>query len=949
MGFCRRCGDIVAGVRCKCGGTAVAPVVPWNNSNAEDKPQDRWSKTYVQRARSVSPTRPLTVQTTGPPPSGAPSSPTKRFPRPISHHASSVPALGNRVSSHIAAATSQSARPPSPLKNSNTLPYPESDILPSIIPRDTTLSKVYGSVLQPKESLTTHSCAICSFPFPPDATIYPDPSAPNTSRFLCRPCFEGNGGTKGICPTCSRPVLTLKSEGGFIHAAAKYWHKQCFNCSGCFKNIGDSPMVDLVGQPSCAECFENCLKRDPSTPQKVLSTSTSRSPNVERVKNIGGMGSSSKNLPMREGSPAIEELEQRLGITRSREGSPALEDLSHRLTMMAGSKNAMPDSSPTTRRYTSHQSIERPRVIGDYRSVDVTSPIRRHERVRSPELIDTRASPARFASGSPSPVRRQATGSPVLNIEAIEEMKQRFMKGSSHSPGPKPQTPAESPSMRTTAPLRLSRSSASLNSSPKIPMLNYYNEPVSPQSPSIPPTPDLMSDFSDTMTQSSFSGPDSPPRNDEGVGDIFNVSKAYGTGYGSRYTRGDFLDGSEGIIVEETTSELGTPTRTPNSTRLSITPVSTPSKKPTSLTSPSSSIKPKVLRSSIPEPRQIRSPSPTPSELPTSSSCASCGLSLFSIREGGKFVTVPGEDINAPPMTYHVDCFRCTICKGVFNEAARGQAVFVKANGGACHVECAPPTKITIRKVPSLGSLNTSPRNTPHTPAASNSVRKPLSQTSSSRLDRTQVSAPTPATTSFPRFGSRTACPGCNKSVSPMEQGVVPGPQGTRWHASCLVCGGKKEPARAWGIWMGREEKLKGEPGCGKRLDSAAKVAPEGGVWCRECSLLLGLGAPPQTSPTRGPLVPSHTGSTKIAPQFTGTTTLARQFTGLSGGDPALLRQLTGGGLSPTRSISPTKQLGGRGMRPRPKSVIGMRSTKSVDEGRGMFLVRQLTGAGPAG
>jgi len=79
-------------------------------------------------------------------------------------------------------------------------------------------------------------------------------------------------------------------------------------------------------------------------------------------------------------------------------------------------------------------------------------------------------------------------------------------------------------------------------------------------------------------------------------------------------------------------------------------------------------------------------------------------------------------------------------------------------------------------------------------------------------------------------------------------------------------------------------------------------------------------------------------------PQLTGTTTIARQFTGLTGGD-LVLRQLTGGGLSPTRSISPTKQFGliGNGVgtkRPRPKSVIGMRT-----EGRGVFLARQMTGS----
>jgi hypothetical protein len=95
------------------------------------------------------------------------------------------------------------------------------------------------------------------------------------------------------------------------------------------------------------------------------------------------------------------------------------------------------------------------------------------------------------------------------------------------------------------------------------------------------------------------------------------------------------------------------------------------------------------------------------------------------------------------------------------------------------------------------------------------------------------------------------------------------------------------------------------------------------------------------------PLVPAHPVSAKVTSQFTGTTTIARQFTGM-GGDLGLLRQMTGGGLSPTRSISPTKQLGmigGSGMRPRPKSIVGMRNTKSIDESRGMFLVRQLTGA----
>lgn len=112
-------------------------------------------------------------------------------------------------------------------------------------------------------------------------------------------------------------------------------------------------------------------------------------------------------------------------------------------------------------------------------------------------------------------------------------------------------------------------------------------------------------------------------------------------------------------------------------------------------------------------------------------------------------------------------------------------------------------------------------------------------------------------------------------------------------------------------------------------------------------------------SPTRAtPIAPSYAGRSggpfgntpaHVAAQFTGTTTIARQFTGIGASDAALMRQLTGGSVSPTRHLasSPTKQLGMMGaIRPRPKSVIGMRSVKSVDEGRGMYLVRQMTGAG---
>lgn len=259
--------------------------------------KDRWSKTYAVNSHSSSK-------------QSRSASPTKRFPRPLSTSNSSStiadPGISSRVSAHIA--NVYQIRPSS--TRSPIMPAPEKDILPS--PSHNGLAKVYGSVLQSKDTLSSYACSKCSTVFSPDATIYPDPR-PSTSlsshSFLCRPCFIENGGTKGICPGCSRPVLTIKTEGQFIETAGIYWHKKCFNCDGCSKNVGNSPFVDLLGRPSCADCFAACLNR--RTPRKSATASP--------ISNIGGMSIGSKS---REGSPAIDELEIRLGIMKAKSPSP---------------------------------------------------------------------------------------------------------------------------------------------------------------------------------------------------------------------------------------------------------------------------------------------------------------------------------------------------------------------------------------------------------------------------------------------------------------------------------------------------------------------------------------------------------------------------------------------------------------------------------------------------
>ncbi|KAJ7808265.1 hypothetical protein B0H14DRAFT_2870810 [Mycena olivaceomarginata] len=913
MGFCRRCGNIVTGERCRCGGMAVAPVVPWNQTNPKEKTQDRWSKTYVSADRSPSPTRTSPPAPAPPPSSG--SSPTKRFPRPLSQ--SSAPQLGNRVSAHITSTTtSQLNRPPSPLKYSS-LAAPESGILPS--PHDTTLSKVYGSVLQPRESLPVQSCAHCATPFAPtESTIYPDPygsTAVGPPRFFCRSCFIANGGSRGACAACFAPCSNSQDRG--------YWHKKCFDCAGCDKNIGDSPMVDLLGRPCCPDCFDTCLERD-ATPKKPRNSMSS--PRLD--KSLGGNTSNSKSRS-REGSPALEELEQRLGIVKTRQASPALEELSQRLSMIGKDSPTRSPAAVSASRYSTSRETS-PLVVRSRTKSDpdpYSSPSRRYERFKSPDLEErsrTNSPSVRYGSGSPSPVRHSASPGPTE--EAIEEMKRRFMKSSSGSPA----TSVTSTPPLSKPRLRSSRSSGRLSS------------------PTIPPTPDLTSDFSDTT---SSAGPDSPPR-DNGSGsdvDVFGASKVYAPGYGSRYTR-DFLGSLDDVIVEETKSQMGTPTHTPKST---LKEKSTPTKSPIPFNTSQSK-----------SPRELSIVPPKP----TATNCVKCHRSLFSVEEGGRYVTVP-DDVTGEPRTYHTDCFTCVACDLPFKEAAAGQALFVKGVGGPSHVECAPPQKITVRTTPtstSVTSIFSTKAATPGLfPRPPSTGPVPAAISESSKYDRPPLTAPASSTpSSFPRFGGSNQCPGCRISVSPMERGVVPGPHGSRWHASCLICGGRKPPSAK--PWLIREERKKGVPGCGKKLDSAAKEDGEGGVWCRECSLLLpsGMRGSPQGSPTRAAtLVPSYTGQ-KVAPQFTGTTTIARQFTGYGadsgifrqmtgggasptrsvsptkgmmgygGADPAVFRQLTGGSLSPTRSISPTKGLTSA-LRPRPKSVVGIRNTN---------IVRQMTG-----
>lgn len=605
----------------------------WNQALPQEE-QDKWSKTYVSRERSISPVRPRAKSTSRhlespSTPSHSPTPSAKFFPRGVGAHITGSSALDSRITDHISSASMRSTRP---LKPTLTGPKPESGILPSL--NDTTLSKVYGSVLQPKESLTTHSCATCATPFLPDATIYPDPTLPESDepRFLCRQCFIVGGGSKGLCPTCSKPVTILKAEGGFVYAADRYWHKKCFNCEGCTKNIGECPMLDLLGRPSCADCFDTCLSREPLTPKRSTVAPDQSSPSIKQ-RNPGGYSSSSGvSNKLRDSSSAIEELEQRLGIARSREGSPVIEELSQRLSSIG--KDYQFRASPT-----GPPHAQPNRLNGS------PNPGRRLERLKSLEFNEQIDSSPLSTFGSP----RRTLSSPTPTTEAVEEMKKRFLRHSMEPPALSTTTLLESFPGTPLSPLRPSYPSASprTNSMLRTPVLT--SEILSPSSS----TPDLISDFSDTLTQSSFSGVDSPPRTSE---PLLGQSHDYGH---------TVLVHSDEAIAEGTKTTLTSPDQTYQSTvKL----------KPQATTTP--------VKTSIPT-----GASEQVGSMSANTMCAKCDRPLFALKDGGRFVTVPGEKDTDVPQTYHEDCFCCALCGHTFKESGSGQAMFVKSPAGPAHVE----------------------------------------------------------------------------------------------------------------------------------------------------------------------------------------------------------------------------------------------------------------------
>ncbi|GAA5954002.1 hypothetical protein JCM21900_005377 [Sporobolomyces salmonicolor] len=216
MGFCRRCGEITAGERCKCGGTSRESTTKLLFGASGS---DKWSQRYLARSSSTSPGN------VSPIPTASSSSPRIDSPPTVSRTPAPPP-----------------SRPASPSKLAHSFPHQHDD-------RE--LSCVFGSVLSPKDHW---QCAACHTKFRQEEVIYPHPDAKGDPKlaelYYCRQCFAERF-RKGNCKKCQLAVL---SDAPFMKHGQTLWHESCYTCSYC-TDPSTSPVIDFAGRPSCEACF----------------------------------------------------------------------------------------------------------------------------------------------------------------------------------------------------------------------------------------------------------------------------------------------------------------------------------------------------------------------------------------------------------------------------------------------------------------------------------------------------------------------------------------------------------------------------------------------------------------------------------------------------------------------------------------------------------------------
>ncbi|KAF8327927.1 uncharacterized protein EI90DRAFT_3066356 [Cantharellus anzutake] len=923
MAFCRSCGDIVTQDRCKkCGGLPAEPSVRFGKR----KPGvgDSWSKTYVQE--SV-PTEPESKPSTSVPEkttstnsrsrtaSTTPVDDTQtfvsrtanKFPRRQSHHSGnslvgSKSRTFEKIQSHINSVTSSR-----PLKHS-VAPGADTNDGTTIVKSHVTgaLVKVYGTVLGRPETLKSFMCNGCSMTFLPDQTIYPSPSEPG--RYLCQDCFRNDSAaSRGTCEECHKPVYALvKEEGGKpVENAGRIWHPSCFRCTGCGKDISKSPMVDITGKPCCETCFDECLRAGSPSPKRHRTRSSA---------SVGGVRQSAKEgSPSREGSPVVEELELRLGITKSISGasspvsrdvpkptprtngglSPTIERLTKRLdSLIKAQAEPLPPTTPSPppppRSEVATTSSLSPLTRSLVNSSLANSLSTQSSSSMSPSVVDSDAS---SVVSAPSTAFTSVLNSPPS--PSGKDLLEDIGASGFDADDDRSTTPSITPIRRSAH-----RSRPSL-----IP--TFRGTPDSPR-----PLPIQTPRTSETSISSLPLGRESVKPRWSTPSSVLNISPSVLSGstlpeeqVRSPLTRAIIMMDSP-LAKVSTLPRVITPQKRVAGTSSKLPTPSTLLKGVANITTPPSGSQ-KV--NSPRTPSSLSSPLhkfTTPEAL-LNAKCDGCARPLLVQDMRGRIVTVPksrkasddddqevesvsnrDSDKDIHVERYHHACFRCATCGDNFGELD-GRTNFVRENGKAVHVSCASPLR-TIRKefpvpsngreVPKYDRMSTVPPNS-KIQAPKFGLREKV---------RSSPRAVTPPAPVSPVSSGRFACGGCRRTVFQMEKGVVPGPQGSKWHLGCLVCGGKD--------WRARKEaqRLNGDPqaGCGKKLDSQARSDRDGQVWCNECLLMLPAELRARRSPSRGALQPNDTGNGgKISLTFSPTPTsggrvgtLVTQFTGGSTG-----------------------------------------------------------------
>ncbi|GAA5821653.1 hypothetical protein JCM10212_004312 [Sporobolomyces blumeae] len=736
MGFCRRCGEIVKGDRCKCGGASRESTT---KILFRESAGDKWSQRYLSRSSSTG--LAASLESAVPPPST--STPTQA---PTS--SSSSP----RVPPPAHTPAPPPARPPpSPSKLAHSfVKQAESE--------DAELSCVFGSVLSPKDHW---QCSACQVKFRQEEVIYPHPEANSDPKlgelYFCRQCFADRFRV-GDCKRCRLAVL---SDAKFVRHESNLWHETCYVCTYCPNPSNTSIVIDFAARPSCEACFDSfAYKSAGILPSPHLSQSEWAPPPKSVAapppptkwgrpstggSMVGGAGQRGEARPNVWSSTTLPRQSDAIGggARGAEEGQGQGREKGKAWRVRLEREN-----SPLVRSY--DELGDKLRQVG---LKDSTAPARHARTLSSLDVGDitpvtpSTVPPLKHVAPKAKPLATSSTPSHRPALQPVQP-DARIASVTTARPEARPE-PLTVPSGSAARPLRPTASSTS----------------VTPLSALARATP-TSSDGSSTKTDEEEACP--ACRRPLGYGQFAQVAS------GAVLHLDCFVCGSCRKSITSTYVEVEGQryhkecAPPPKRYRAILTSLADPSPgSPTSLTNATSATTP-------PSPRSATLTSDLEPDEPTCSACA-------RVLGYGLSVTVPKSG-----KSYHRECFRCAGCAGTFEHG------FVERGGLAYHDKCAPLPPI------STSGLSALPRSTiPASPSRTSRPLPPTRDPNPPHPPLPTISSTPSISTSRTLFSTRARppshlgglqiCSGC--SVRATEKETVPGPGRSRYHRKCLVCG----------------------------------------------------------------------------------------------------------------------------------------------------------------